>query len=351
MIGGALFLPWWHALLGRRAWLAVPIGALIAAALALDPVLGPEDGLGVYLAYVSLFPAALAFRLGAAVDARRRDGLELEETLRDPAGRRAPAAALLAAGAALAAGLAVCAMPPLLLALAREDAPPRALHPVQIAKHGADGWSFDASGALPPHTNLLLVFRWESLPEADAALRDGAGREHALRAGETIRVPLALDALRSGRVELQPNPAALNARPTLVRPLVRLEIPRPPLSAAPRLLARQWSFAAPLLALVLLLARRWRTGGSLAALAAIALGGLAAFDPLEPPRLGHGPADLLARAVLALRSALPDVRGLAATGRGFELRSGTTDTLALLLWILLGTLFWLLCFWPRRPRS
>lgn len=351
MMRRAALGPWWRALCGRRAWLAVPVGALVAAVLALDPVLGPEDGLGAYLAYCSLLPVALLFRLGSEVDARRRDGLELEEALRDPSGRRAPTAALFAAGAALAAGLAVCALPPLLLGLARPDPPPLALHPLQIAKHGAAGWSFDARGAVPEGARLLLVFRWEALPAPDAALLDEGGQAHALRAGETMRVPLAPAAVRAGRVVLRPNEAALAAQPTLVRPLVRLEIPRPQLSAAPRLLAHQWLFWAPLLMLVLLLAGRWRSGGALAALAAIVFGGLAAFDPLDPPQLGQGPADLLARAVLALREALPDVRGLAATGRGFELRSGTTDAVALVAWLLLGALCWALCCWPRRPRS
>ena len=46
MIRKALWLPWWRALVGRRAWIAVPLGALLAALLALAPVLGPEDGFG-----------------------------------------------------------------------------------------------------------------------------------------------------------------------------------------------------------------------------------------------------------------------------------------------------------------
>ena len=130
-MNSALWLPWWRALAGRRAWLAVPIGALLAAVLALDPVLGPEHGFGTYLAYASLFPIALLFRLGRAVDARRADGLEMEEDLRNPRGARAPLAALAAATLALALGLLMFALPPWLLAQRAPNSPP--LHTIPCA--------------------------------------------------------------------------------------------------------------------------------------------------------------------------------------------------------------------------
>ncbi|MDA1260060.1 MAG: hypothetical protein O3A20_05505 [Planctomycetota bacterium] len=345
-----LFLPWWRAIIGRRAWIAVPVGALIAAVLALDPVLGPEDGFGTYLAYCSLLPLALLFRLGGAIDARRRDGLEIEEALRDPAGSLAPSAAILAAWSALAAGLAVCALPPLILSLAVEDFTTPALHPVHIKAQDTGAWTFDAGGAIPFGSALLLTFTWEQLPEAGAELHDGAGVLCPIQPGEIVRSPLRLEEARSGQFTRMVNEKARAAGAVLVRPLVRLEVPRPPLTAAPRLLGRQFMFAAPLLGLVLLLARRGRAGGALAALAAVALAGLLAFDPFEVPQLGKGPADLLARAVLALRAALPEVRGLAAVGRGFELRTGTSSPWMVTAWWLLGTLAVGFCFrWRKRP--
>jgi hypothetical protein len=350
MMRRAALGPWWRALCGRRAWLAVPVGALVAAVLALDPVLGPEDGLGAYLAYCSLLPVALLFRLGSEVDARRRDGLEFEEQLRDRSRARAPAAAALAATAALVAGLAICSLPPLLLGLAAATPSPPALHPLHIAADGAGGWNFDAGGAVPDGAALLLAFRWERLPAPGAGMIGADGAALPMAAGELVRSPLAADEARAGRCARTLNDSALASGATLIRPLVRLAVPRPHLTAAPRLLARQALFFAPLFGLVLLLARRGGTGGALAALAALAVAGLAAFDPFEPPRLGGGPADLVARAVLAFRAGLPDVRGLAAVGRGFELRSGTTAASMTLLWWGLGGAALALTCWPRRRR-
>ncbi len=342
-MNSALWLPWWRALAGRRAWLAVPIGALLAAVLALDPVLGPEHGFGTYLAYASLFPIALLFRLGRAVDARRADGLEMEEDLRNPRGARAPLAALAAATLALALGLLMFALPPWLLAQRAPDSPPPAYHPVRTAAAGAGVWELDAGGAVPSATQLLLSFTWESLPIEGAALERPTGVSISLLPGEMTRVPLTPEEARTGRLQFALNARATEAGATLVRHLVRLEIPQPPLVSAPRVLARQFCFAWPLLPLVLLLARRGRAGGALSAVAALTLAGLLAFDPLDPPHLGSGPVEWIARGVLAVRDFLPDLRGVAAVGHGFELRSGTTSLTALLIWWSLGVLAMFAC--------
>ena len=293
----------------------------------------------------------LRFRLGAVVDARRRDGLELEEALRDPGGRNAPGYALLAAWSALLAGLAICALPPLALALATDRESPPALHPVHVRAAGDGAWSFDAGGPIASGSHLLLAFTWERAPVADAALVNEEGFFLRLEPGVLARSNLAEAEERSGVFTRSLNSDARTAGAALVRPLVRLEVPRPSLGSAPLLLLGQALFVTPLFALVLLLARRGRVGGPLAALTAVALAGLLAFDPFEPPRLEQGPTELLARAVLSLRNLFPDLRGLAAVGRGFELRSGTTTGWTPAIWIAYGLLAQLLISWKwRRER-
>ncbi len=347
----SLLLPWLRAFAGRRAWIALPVGALLAALLALDPVLGPEDGLGSYLAYAALFPAVLLLRFGALLDARRRDGLELEEALRDPAGRRAPLAAVLAPAAALAAGLALCAIPPTFANLPPGIAE-TARHPVRISAAGEGEFRADAGGGLPRGSTLLLAFEWERPPQEgeQPALFATDGREVALVPGTLARWPASANEARRGVLEWGINSDARAAGVTLLRSMARIEVGRPRRGDLPRLLARQFLFFWPLFPLVLLLVRRGRSGGLLAACAALALGGLAAADPRDPPDLPSSPAGWIGRAVLELKDLLPDVRGLAAAGRGFELRSGTTSTAALAAWLGLGVVLALAAFGRRRPR-
>ncbi len=344
-MNAALVLPWLRALAGRRAWLAVPVGALLAALLALDPVLGAEEGVGSYLAYVALLPAVLLLRFGAVVDARRREGLEMEEALRDARGWRAAGAALLGALLALALGLALCALPPLLQRAAPTSTSAR--HPVHLSSV-ADRQRATAHGAVPAGSALLLTFTWERAPRADEApaLEGAGGRRVALAPGVIVRLPLTPEECRDGTAEWGMNADARAAGAALVRPLARLDVPRPPPGSLPLLLARQFLFFAPLFPLTLLLARRGRAGGVLAALSALALAGLLAFDPLEDPRLPDSPLGWIGRAGLALKDALPDLRGLAAAGHGFELRSGTTTWPALGAWLGIG----LLAALGARPR-
>lgn len=333
----ALLRPWWREIVGRRAWVAAPIGALLAAVLALDPALAPEDGLGTYMAYTALLPIAVCFRLGSAVDRRRRDGLELEEALRARGESRVLPAGALAGVGALLAGLAIFAIPPLVLSFTIEETPAPALHPVRVSAIGETAWSFDAGGPLRPGTHLLLAFTWEREP-VGAEWNSGA-RAWPLEAGRMLRIPLAPEDCRHGIFVGRLNWEAHDAGGRLIRPLVRLEVPRPRLAESAPLFAMQFLFAAPLVALVFLLARGFRVGGTLAALTATALAGLMVFDPVDPPRLGDGPADWIARAVLGLRDLLPDLRGLAPIGRGFELHLGTTPIWsAQLLWLCAGML-------------
>lgn len=341
--------PWFFAIAGRRAWLCVPIGALLAALLALDPVLGAEDGLGAYLAYVALLPAAIVLRVGAVADARRRDGFELEETLRDPRGRRAALGAVLGAWLALALGLLACALPPLL-----RPAPSRAqeaAHPLTWSAAAGGGLRGDARGAVPDGSTLLLTLSWERAPAAGEApaLIAPDGRTVPIEPGTLARWPLTRAECRAGVAEWGMNSDARAAGVATIRPLSRLMVPMPAPASLPLLLAGQFLFAAPLCALTLLLARRARVGGLLAALSALALGGLLAFDPREPPLLPAGPLGWLGRAGLGLKDALPDLRGLAASGHGFELRAGTTSAAAILVWCAIGVTAGLLARSARRP--
>jgi len=332
-----LTLCWLRDLAGRRAWLAVPIGALLAALLALDPVLGPEEGIGSYLAYAALLPAALLLRFGLVLNARRRDGFGEEERLRDPRGARAPWAALAAAAGALLIGLTICLVPPL-LAPEPEVGPGAARHPVHLRAADSGWWRADARGAAPAGSALLMVFEWERLPAAGETpvLEARDGRTLTLVPGETARWELSESERRAGAIEWRANEDARAAGAAAVRALTRLEVPRPSRADLPGLLLGQFLFYLPLFPLVLLLARRGGAGGLLAALAALALAGLLAFDPRDPPILPNSPAGWIGHAVLGLKALLPDLRGLAAAGQGFELRAGTTSPVAAGAWLLIG---------------
>lgn len=332
-----LVLGWLRDLAGERAWLVAPIGALLAALLALDPVLGPEEGMGSYLSYVALLPSALLLRFGLVLNARRRDGFVDEELLRDPRGIRAPWAALTAVALALGLGLTICLVPPL-LSPAPPGAESAARHPLQVGQNSDGSWRANARGAVPADSRLLLVFGWDRLPAPgeQPALRAADGRMLTLVPGEMIGLPLSETEQETGSVAWSVNEDARAAGVSLVRALVRLEVPRPARSDLGRLLLGQFLFFLPLFPLVLLLTRRGGAGGLLAALAALALAGLLAFDPRDPPELPGSPAGWIGHAVLGLKALLPDLRGLAASGQGFELRSGTTTFTATGVWLLLG---------------
>ncbi len=333
----SLTLCWLRDLAGRRAWLAVPIGALLAALLALDPVLGPEEGIGSYLAYAALLPAALLLRFGLVLNARRRDGFTDEERLRDPRGARAPWAALAAAGIALFLGLTICLLPPLLAPQPAEP-PIAARHALLLSADDSGWWRADALGAVPAGSALLLVHEWERLPAAAErpALEARDGRTLTIVPGETARWELSDEEVAAGVIAWRANEDAHAAGAATVRALARLEVPRPDRAGLPALLFGQFLFYLPLFPLVLLLARRGGAGGLLAALAALALAGLLAFDPRDPPQLPDSPAGWIGHAVLGLKAVLPDLRGLAAAGQGFELRAGTTTPWAAGVWLLLG---------------
>ena len=327
------------------------LGLAVAAVLAFQPVLGPEDPAGAFLAHVQLLAGVLVLLCGRVLAARRRAGMDLEERLRDPRGRRAPLAAFLGASLALAGLLAAAAG--VALAFGPHRPPPPARFPVAV--HGLDGggWGFDFGGRVPASADLLLTLAWdEAPPEAGAAfVADPGGTRVVARPGELLRVPVGPAAAAAGRLELRPAEGGSfgGSRPELLRTLARLQVARADAFGLAVALGRLFLFLAPLLAMLLALERRGDVDGPLAALAVLALAGLLAADPGPAPMaVPRGPGGLLVRAVLGLRAVLPDVGGLAAAGRDAALRAGTTPIGSVLAWWALGVLALWLAARPRR---
>jgi len=321
-------------LLGRWGWLWWCLGIVVMLRLHFDPQLGRAH-LGGYLASVALGPSLLLLRLGTVLQQRRRQGWPLEESLRDPRGWRAPTADALATMALLALWYLAAGLGPHLPGLARPQAG-QDLFPVLTNAAESGGWQLDLEGPCPPSSALLLTIDWQA---ADATLRTAGatswhatdGRQIHLRAGELAVWPVLAEEAHQGIAQLPPLPEGLQ----LIRPLTRLRVPRPGLSALPRLLFAQALFFLPLIGLFLAWGRAGRISGTLAAWATLALAGLVALPP-APLELPHDALGYAARLLLGLKAALPEVSGLLASGDHFARQAQITSLWSLLAWILLG---------------
>ena len=340
-----------RALLGRFGLLIAAAWVFAAALFAWDAAIGVLL-LGPYLAFVAVLPMLLLWRLGRLRRARRSEGWTTEERLRDPRGLRAPLAEAAATALLLAGALILALLPPLLPAFRTVDGD-ASLQPARVVLEEDGAWRLDYAAPLPDSAMLLLTIGFERAPvSGHVAVVDTHGNSRDAVVGEVLRFPLHADDARGGSATLRLlDPAAaaeIGARP--IAALARVAVPRPGVDALPRLLGGLLLWFLPLIGLLLALERFARIDGGLAAIASLLLGALAAtrLEDGVPPQAG--PLAGLAQAVLALRAALPDVSGLYAVGHRYELRVGTVEPLAVLLWLMLGALALALACRRRRPR-
>jgi len=332
-------------LLGRWGLLLLAAGIFCAAQLSFDDTLG-DVTIGPYLSYVSLWPTALLFRCGWVMQKRRAEGWPLEEQLRDPQGHRAPLAEFSACGLLTLAGLLAAMLPFSFLDLELpEDSV--GLYPVRMESSDTGQWLLDLGGPVPEASTVLLTLDWASMTggELEADISNPVGEHHTAVAGEIFRWPLSAGEARAGAMVLIP-PEGSGLR--VFRPLLRLEIPRPGGSQLASLLGGQLLFFIPLFALLLALARFGRANANLAAWAVFFIGSLVAYQP--PSQLHHAGLNPFAAAILAIKSVLPSVSGLLASGHRFERLAGTTTSGASMAWLMLGVLALLISCRRRQAR-
>jgi hypothetical protein len=341
----ALVLGFMREMLGRWGLLILFAGIYSAAQLSFNDTLG-DATIGTYLAYASLWPIGLLFRCGWLMQKRRAEGWPLEELLRDPKGHRAPLAEFSACGLLTALGLLAAMLPIAVLDLnVPEDSV--ALHPVRMESNEAGQWLLNLGGRTAENSTLLLTLDWSDVQgdSLEAVVQNPVGETQNAIAGEILRWPLSAAEAHAGKLVLFP-PADLPLR--VFQPLLRLEIPRPGPSQLGSLLAGQLLFFLPLFAMLLALARFGRSNAKLAAWAVFFIGSLIAFHP--PLFLAPAGIHPLALIFLTIKSALPAVDGLLASGHRFERLAGTTSSAASMAWLMLGGLCLLLACKRRKER-
>lgn len=341
----ALVLGFMREMLGRWGLLLLCAGVFCAAQLSFNDTLGGTT-IGTYLAYASLWPIGLLFRCGWLMQKRRTEGWPLEERLRDSCGHRAPLAEFTACGLLTALGLLATMLPVTVLDLTLpEDS--SALHPVRMETNDAGQWLLNLGWQTAENSTLLLTLDWSAVSgdTLEAVVQNPVGEQQVAVAGEILRWPLSPAEARAGRLVLFP-PADLPLR--VFQPLLRLEIPRPGPSQLGPLLAGQLLFFLPLFAMLLALARFGRSNANLAAWAVFFFGSLVAYHP--PIFLNPAGIHPFALMFLGLKSALPAVEGLLASGHRFERLAGTTSTPASMAWLMLGGLCLLLACKRRKVR-
>lgn len=324
------------------------LAAFTAATLSFDASLGAHS-LGTYLAYLSLLPIALLFRVGTVLDRRALQGWPQQEILRDPSARKAPLMEMVGS-AILLAGVLLLGMVPIATGLYSMPESSAGLYPVHVqftnTDDGTELWLIDLGSTVPETARLHMTVDWSeaTVSAADAQLQAPDKRSVKLVPGELVHWDVSAAEARVGKLVLQPN---AQSGLILRKQLCRLEIPRPEADALPRLLFHQLLFFLPLFAILLAWFRCGRIRGSLSAMATFTLGSVAAL-PLNPVDLGGGPVAAFAKMLVLVKIALPPVEGLLATGHRFDRLADTTPDLGIMGWLFLGALaLWLAC--RRRP--
>ncbi|MFK5955693.1 MAG: hypothetical protein QM477_04515 [Planctomycetota bacterium] len=335
-------LPW-------RWQLFLVVAVFTFASLSFDASLGAHS-LGTYLAYLSVLPTVLLFRVGAVLDLRAQQGWPQQEILRDRSGRKAPLVEILAC-AVLLCSVLLLGLAPLATGLFPMPEASSGLYPVRVQfetqEDGAELWLFDLGSRVPENARLQLTLDW-SEASVDPTLAKVQSPERQVQPipGKLLRWDLSAAEARVGKLVLH---ATTGSGLHLRKHLCRLEIPRPNSSALPRLVAHQFLFFLPLFAILIAWFRFGRISGSLSAMTAFTIGTIAAMQ-VEPVDLGSGPMAALAKMLLLFKLSLPPVEGLLATGQRFDRLADTTPLASIIAWLLIGALALGLACRRRPPR-
>jgi len=322
-----------------------------AASLSFDASLGAHS-LGTYLAYISILPMVLLFRIGSVLDRRAQQGWPHQEILRNANGHKAPLNEMIGSAILLGATL-LLGMAPIVSGLYPMPNPSSGLYPVHVQfttqDDGTELWLFDLGSTVPKTARLLLTVDWSeaTVSPENAVVQSPDERQVRPIPGELVQWDLSEAEARVGKLVLQPN---AQSGLILRKQLCRLEIPRPEADALPRLLLHQFLFFLPLFAILLAWFRCGRIRGSLSAMATFTIASIAAL-PLSPVDLGSGPVAALAKMLVLVKLALPPVEGLLATGHRFDRLADTTPELGIMGWLMLGGLALWLATRRRPPRK
>ena len=296
----------WPILLSGALWLA------LAYSLSFDEHLGAAS-LGAFLSYIVLALSALILRFGYVLQQRRQQGWLRQDSLRDTTTRAVISETVAAVFSLLL--LVVCSQLIVLALSPRLNVQSESHHIVMSRVESDNSWSFVWDDNIPVGSKLCLTFDFENSPkgvlESYIAVKELSA---PVIAGEIFYWPLSADNVLDRAITLKA-PAEHNI--SLIRPIARLVIERPPISALPRLLLNQLLFFFTVIALCLFIFRRLKVNGNLASMGALAISSLTNIKEI---------------------CLFPDVGALVASGLRFERTALTTSNIALFAWLAMGAI-------------
>ena len=138
------------------------LAVFTAATLSFDASLGAHS-LGTYLAYISILPMVLLFRIDTVLDRRAQQGWPHQEILRNANGRKAPLTEMIGSAILLGATL-LLGMVPIVSGLYPMPSPSAGLYPVHVQftkdDDGTELWLFDLGSTVPKTARLHLTLDW-----------------------------------------------------------------------------------------------------------------------------------------------------------------------------------------------
>ena len=296
----------WPILLSGALWLA------LAYKLSFDEHLGAAS-LGAFLSYIVLGLSALLLRFGYVLQQRRQQGWLRQDSLRCTTTRAVISETVAAACSLLL--LVVCSQLIVLTLNPRLNVQSESHHIVMSRVESDNSWAFTWDDSIPVGSKLCLTFDFENSPKGVIGSSITVEQRSApVTAGKIFYWPLSANDVRDRTITLEA-PAEHNI--SLIRPIARLVIERPPISTLPRLLLNQLLFFFTVIALCLFIFRRLKVNGNLASMGALAISSL---TNLKGSNL------------------LPDVGALVASGLRFERTALTTNNIALFTWLAMGAI-------------
>jgi hypothetical protein len=294
----------WPILLSGALWLT------LAYHLSFDEHLGAAS-LGAFLSYIVLALSGIILRFGYVLQQRRRQGWLRQDSLRCTTARAVISETAAAVFSLLL--LVVCSQVIVLALSPRLNVQSESHQTVMSRIESDSSWAFNWNDNIPVGSKLCLTFDFENSPKGIFESSISAKQLSApVTAGEIFYWTLSADDVRYRTITLEA-PAEHNI--SLIRPIARLVIERPPISALPRLLLNQLLFFFTVIALCLFIFRRLKVNGNLASMGALAISSL---TNLKGSNL------------------LPDVGALVASGLRFERTALTTNNIALFTWLAMG---------------
>jgi amino acid transporter len=310
----------WPIILCAALWLT------LAYNLSFDEHLGAAS-LGAFLSYSVLALSALIVRFGYVLQQRRQQGWLRQDLL-----RRTTALAAVSESLAAVFSLFIFIVCSQLVVLGLN--PPlneqhEAHHLVMSRVASDSSWTFTWDDNIPEGSKLCLTFDFENSPDnVKTSSISNSIVEETVTPGNVFYWPLTVDDVRNKTITLE---SPLEHNLSLIRPLARLVITRPPISALPQLLLNQLLFFFTVIGLCLFIFRRLKVNGNLSSLGALAIASLTNLREVQ---------------------LMPNVGALVSSGLRYERTALTTNDIALFTWLGIGlALIYFSCKAPRADKK